>query len=217
MNFIKYALTILFIAAAGNAGAFELPAVNAAGLKAAAADVQAPEASAAPARGYAGEQEQDRVWLPFRQEGPGWWSTSENDPFANDRIEVNVRKSGFGDDFDVDFTAGFGHEMGTISSFGSRIELSAMGTNMTAEKWLDSYRLEGEVRLENGRRVRIRLDMEKDFNSDNYVIRSTGLLLNINRFGITGEAPNTIGYPKKVLAVIAAMSMAIFQAPADGF
>lgn len=216
MNLIKYALVTLLAAAAGNAGAFELPAVNAAALKTAAADIQVPVAPASRVIGYPGDQEQGKVWLPFRQEGPGWWSTSESDPFASDRIEVNVR-SGFGDDFDVDFTAGFGHEMGSISRFGSRMELSAMGTRMTAEKWLDSYRLEGEVLLEKGRRVRIRLDMEKDFSSENYVIRSTGLLLNVNRFGITGEAPNTIGYPKKVLAVIAAMSIAIFQAPANGF
>lgn len=215
MNLMKYALVALLAATAGNAGAFELPAVSAAALKASAA-VQVPVAAAERVSGYPGDQEQGKVWLPFRQQEPGWWTTSESDPFASDRIEVNVR-SGFGDDFDVDFTAGFGHEMGTISQFGSRMELSAMGTRMTAEKWLDSYRLEGEVLLEKGRRVRIRLDMEKDFGSENYVIRSTGLLLNVNRFGITGEAPNTIGYPKKVLAVIAAMSMAIFQMPANGF
>lgn len=216
MKTIKYIL-IAALTAAGNAAAFELPAMNADSLKAAAAGNRLPEASAQAVKGYPGEQDQAKVWLPFRQEAQDWWTTSESDPFAQDRIEVNVRKSGFMDDFEVDFSAGHGREMGTIRYFASRFELSAMGTEVNAEKWLDSYRLEGRVRLDNGRSVRISLEMKKEFNNENYVIASTGLLLNVNRFGITGEAPNTIGYPKKVLAVIAAMSMAIFQTPQGGF
>lgn len=216
MKTIKYALIAIVVAAAGNAAAFDLPAMDADGVKAAASEVAVPEAKSPEVKGYPGEADQHKVWLPFRQEQQDWWATHESDPFVQDRIEVNVRKSGFMDDFEVDFAAGHGREMGTIRYFASRFELSAMGTEVTAEERLDDYRIEGRVRLDNGRSVRISLDMEKDFNSENYVIRSTGLTLNINRFGITGEAPNTIGYPKKVIAVIAAMSMAIFQTP-QGF
>lgn len=216
MNLIKHMLVAVLAVAAGPAAAFEQTALDAAAVKSAPA-AQGAEISAGRGHSYGDDQEQGKVWLPFRQEGQGWWVTSETDPFAHDRIEVTVRKSGFMDDFEVDYTAGFGREMGTIRHFASRFELEAAGTRVTAEKRLDDYRIEGQVRLDNGRSVRISLDMEKEFNNENYVIRSTGLLLNINKFGITGEAPNTIGYPKKVLAVLAAMSMALFQTPENGF
>lgn len=179
---------------------------------------EAAERSAAPDRGHSYWEEDDgKVWLQFRQQEQDWWTTSETDPFEHDRIEVNVRKSGFSGDFDVDYTAGFGREMGTIRYFASRFELDASGTRVTAEKRLDDYRVEGQVRLDNGRSVRISLDMEKEFNSENYVIRSSGLLLNVNRFGMTGQVTEPEKYPKKAQAVLAAMAMAIFQTPSDGF
>lgn len=210
-------LNYFFVAALASAGPAAAAEPETPAYLAARADA-APGAGEEAARGHSyWEDENYGVWLQFRQDGQDSWSTAETDPFARDRIEVNVRRSGFSGDFDVDYAAGFGRDFGTIRFFASRFELDGAGTRVTAEKRLDDYRIEGYVRLENGRSARISLDMEREFNGANYLVRSQGLTLNINRFGMTGEALDAAKYPKKVLAVLAAMSMAILQSPENGF
>ncbi|HAH31231.1 MAG TPA: hypothetical protein DCL44_02835 [Elusimicrobia bacterium] len=218
---MKHLITIALMTTAISAHAFDLNSVKADQIKVLDTDIKAVSAAghatlSGTQRPYG--QDENKVWLPFSQVNPNEWTTSENDPFANDRIEVNVRKSGFGDDYDVDLAAGSDREMGSIRRvFSSDFEYSSGMTRIRAEKRLDTYIIEGFVRVGMGKNINLNLNMEKDFSSDNYTIKAPGLTLSLTRFGMVGEVTDHLAYPKKALAVIAAMSMGIFQAPANGF
>ncbi|MBI4802726.1 MAG: hypothetical protein HY796_09425 [Elusimicrobia bacterium] len=156
-----------------------------------------------------------RIWLTIRP-GFGWNTVEASDPFS--RIEVGLRKI-FDGEYNAELTTDNDRELGRSSHFFTdRYELRAGRTDLRLEEWIGDYRVEGEVAVdgaENGV-VRVRLEMRRRFNDFSFYIHETGIYLNIDEYGISGDVDTKV-YPKKVVAAITALVMTLQQEkPAHG-
>ncbi|MBU2573738.1 MAG: hypothetical protein KKH28_06670 [Elusimicrobia bacterium] len=156
-----------------------------------------------------------RIWLTMRP-GFGWNTVEASDPFS--RIEVGLRKI-FDGEYDAEMEVDNDREFGRVSHFFThRYELSAGRTDLKLEEWAGDYTVEGEVAVDGaaGGVVHVRLEMRKRFSDFSFYIRETGIYLTIDEHGINGEVDTKV-YPKKVVAAITALVMALRQEnPAPG-
>lgn len=163
--------------------------------------VLAAQVDRMPAR-RAAEKNGERVWLSISSFG-GSGQASASDPFSG--IEAEIDR--FGRNYSSYISADGADERGTISNFfsssweyrgaGSRLEL-VFGSS-----------LRGEISA-GGKNVRIDLNVNTTFGPGEFNINAEGLDLNVTRDGVNGEVDTAV-YPKKLVAMITALAMAMQQ------
>ncbi|MDO8803008.1 MAG: hypothetical protein Q7R35_01130 [Elusimicrobiota bacterium] len=150
-----------------------------------------------------------RIWLSIRP-SMGWNTVEASDPFSG--IKVGLRKA-FNDYFDAEIEVDNDRENGSISHFFSdTYEYRSSRSNLKLEEWGGTYTLEGEVYVKGNtpEMVKVKLDMRDTFGGGAFSVSEQGLRLMIDRRGINGEVDTKV-YPKKLVAIIAALAMSVQQ------
>ena len=154
------------------------------------------------AQKYGAEKAAERIWLSISNFG-GMGQASASDPFS--KIEAEI--SSFGHNYTADISADGVEERGTISNFfSSSWEYRGAGSRL--ELVMDS-RLQGEL-ASGGKTVKIDLSVNTSFGPGEFNINEKGLNLSITRNGVNGEVDTAV-YPKKLVAIITALAMAMQQ------
>lgn len=152
----------------------------------------------------------ERIWLSIRNSQMGWNTVEASDPFSN--IEVGLRKV-FDRHYDAEIEVNNERETATVSNFFSRTyEYRGYGSDLRLEEWAGSYKLQGNLYVK-GRTpelMRVDLDLRSTFGPGSFSVSEKGLRLMIDSRGVNGEIDTAI-YPKKLVAVLTALAMAMQQ------
>ncbi|HBA61669.1 MAG TPA: hypothetical protein DCZ92_12810 [Elusimicrobia bacterium] len=164
-----------------------------------------------PAQKGAEEKAGERIWLSIRNDSFGGWNQVEaTDPFAD--ITVGLRRS-FNRDFDAEIEVGSDRENGRVSNFFSRTwDYRSFRTSLSMDEWGGTYTLKGDLYVKGAApEVRqIKLDLRSTFGPGQFSVYENGLRLNIDTHGVNGEVDTAV-YPKKLVAIITAIAMAMQQ------
>lgn len=162
----------------------------------------AAQVESMPAQKAVEEKTAERIWLSISNFG-GMGQASASDPFSGIEAEI----SSFGRNYTADISADGKEERGTISNFfSSSWEYRGGGSRL--ELVMDS-RLQGEL-ASGGRTVKIDFSVNTSFGPGEFNINEEGLNLNVTRNGVNGEIDTSV-YPKKLVAMITALAMAMQQ------
>lgn len=185
-------ILITLLLAAVPAGAFDLPALDAAAVRTVEFSATAPEA-----KGLG-----QTVWLSvtnnssFREARASDW---------NNRIEAEVRGN-FPDRFDVNLRADYSNTWGTISKHGANYNFFGSGMNLNMSGANGHYLVNGSF-FENGKSyyVNVNISGADAFSGNAY---GSGLSLFVSRGSISGwfEAEKL---PKKAVAAVTAFILAL--------
>jgi len=183
----------LMLVSAGQVYAFDLPAADAAAVKAIAADTPAVPA-AKPASQH--------VWMNVTN-NPSFKEAQASD--WSNRIEARVRGNGT-DRYDVNLRTDAGYTWGAISKFGSSYNFYGSGMNLYMSGGNNSHFISGNF-MENGKSyfVSVNLSGMDAFSGNAY---GNGLSLFISRGSINGWFEEE-RLPKKAIAAIASFILAL--------
>lgn len=156
------------------------------------------------------EKAGERIWLTYRNTSMGWNQMEASDPFAD--IEIGLRKV-FNKEYDAEIEVGGDRESGRVSNFFSRTwEYRGRSADLRLEEWGGSYALKGELQTMGAAAevIKVNLRVSPAFGPGSFSITENGIRLMSDRNGVNAEVDTKI-YPKKLVAVIAAISMAMQQ------
>lgn len=187
-------IAVLMLAAAP-AGAFDLPAMDAAAVKTAPPVAAAP--MAAPVKAAT-----QRVWMNVSNDAAG--KSAEADDWSSG-IQAQVSASGQGQ-FSVSLRSDQGYAWGSISKDASGYNFYCPGMNLYMSGGNGSYFINGNL-SENGKSyfVDVNLSGSDAFDGSAY---GSGLSLSYSRGSISGWFdPDTL--PKKAVAAITSLLLAL--------
>lgn len=182
----------LLLAAAGPAFAFDLPAMDAAGVNGLPAVPAAPAAVKAPSQ---------HVWMSVTN-GQGEARGSD----WNNRIETEVRAENNGR-FAVNLRTDLVYTWASISKSGSNYNLWGSGLNLNMYGSGSYYRVSGSY-FENGRTVFVNVNVSGGSDGYSYNAYGTGLNLYGSRGTINGWFDAEL-MPKKALAAVTAFILTL--------
>lgn len=183
----------LILAAAGPVCAFELPAMNAAGVK---------EVVAVPAAPAAVKAATQSVWMSVTN-NPGSKEARAND--WNNHIEAEVRGAGNGR-FEVNLRTDQGYSWASINKNGSGYNIFGAGLNLYMSGSSSYYHVSGSY-MENGKSVFVNVSLSGSGGA-NFNIYGQGLNLFASSGSINGWYDPAL-LPKKALAAVTAFILTL--------
>ena len=164
-----------------------------------------------PVRKSADDKTGERIWLSISNHPFGGWNNVEaTDPFSN--MQIGLRKS-FNKRYDSHITVDDEMEYGSVDNFFSGTwEYRGNRSSLKVDEWAGAYTLQGDlyVKGRNPEIMKIKLDMRGTFGPGSFSIYETGLRLSVDDHGVNGDVDTAV-YPKKLVAVITAIAMAMQQ------